>query len=83
MRNRLLIGSVSAVLALLIMLPMAHAQDTTYTGWTKSMIFDLTATQATYSDSWTGGEAGSINWVGNLNGSAEKQMSQKFNFKSS
>lgn len=42
----------------------------------------MTATQTAYSDSWAGGEAGSFNWVGNMNGSAEKQFSSKFNFRS-
>ena len=67
---------------LLLMSPLANAQDSTLTGWTKSLVFDLTATQTAYSDSWAGGEAGSINWVSNLNGSAEKQLSPKLNFKS-
>ena len=82
MPNILLKGSAVALLTLLTMLPMANAQDSTTNGWTKFLVFDLTATQTAYSDSWTGGEAGSINWVSNLNGSAEKQLSPKLNFKS-
>lgn len=46
------------------------------------MTIDATTTQATYSDSWTGGEAGSVNWVANLNGSVEKQLSPSFGFRS-
>lgn len=72
----------AAILTLLVMSPLAHAQDSTAAGWVKSLVFDLTATQTAYSDSWVGGEAGSISWVGNLNGSAEKQLSPKFDFKS-
>ena len=45
-------------------------------------MIDITTTQTGYSNSWVGGEAGSINWVSNLNGSAEKQLHSKFNFKS-
>ncbi len=51
-------------------------------GWKKSLVVDFTATQTAYSNSWVGGEAGSISWVSNLNGSAEKQMKSWFNFKS-
>ena len=58
------------------------AQDTTHTGWKTSLIFDITANQTAYSDSWTGGEAGALSWVGNLNCSAEKQLSPSFNFTS-
>lgn len=58
------------------------AADSTNTGWKQSLIIDLTATQTAYSDSWSGGEAGAFNWVGNINGSAEKQFSPGFNFRS-
>lgn len=56
--------------------------DTLLIGWKKNLVLDITTTQTGYSDSWVGGEAGSVNWVSNLNGSAEKQLSQRFNFKS-
>ena len=61
----------------------AQQTDTTkFIGWKKSLIADFTVTEASYSDSWTGGEAGSVNWVSNLNGSAEKQVQPWLNFKS-
>ena len=44
------------------------------TRWKKSLTIDFTTTQTTYSDSWVGGEAGSVNWVTNLNGHARKQL---------
>ncbi len=75
--------SIVSFIFILLLIVSANAQDSTNTGWNKSMIIDFTVTQTSYSDSWTGGEAGSINWVSNLNGSAEKQLSQKFNFRSS
>jgi len=50
--------------------------------WVTSLVTDLTASQTSYSDSWVGGEAGSISWVSNLNGTVEKAFSPKFNFKS-
>jgi len=58
------------------------AEDSLQTGWKTSLVFDLTANQTAYSDSWTGGEAGALSWVSNLNGSAEKQLTPSFNFKS-
>jgi len=60
----------------------AAAEDTTQTGWKRSLNVDVTTTQTSYSDSWVGGEAGSVNWVGNLNGRAEKQLKERLNFKS-
>ncbi|MCD6249819.1 MAG: DUF3078 domain-containing protein [candidate division Zixibacteria bacterium] len=59
----------------------AAQDDTTNTGWNNSLVTDLTVTQASYSDSWVGGEAGSINWVWNLDGTAERQLSSKIDFK--
>ena len=56
-------------------------QDTTKGGWNRTLIFDLTTTQAAYSDSWQGGETGSFNWVTNLNGIAEKHFSSKIHFR--
>lgn len=61
---------------------LVHAQDSSRQGWQRSLIMDLTVTQTAYSDSWSGGEAGSFNWVGNINGWAERQLSPKFNFRS-
>lgn len=49
-------------------------------GWKKTLQFDLTATQTAYSDSWVGGEAGAFSWVSNLNGTAERQFTPKFNY---
>lgn len=56
-----------------------NEEDTAYfEGWKKSLVFDLTATQASYSDSWDGGEAGTFSWQSNLVGRAEKYLSPKF-----
>jgi len=60
----------------------AYAEDSTFVGWKKSLIVDVTTTQTAYSDSWVGGEAGSLNWVSNLNGTAEKQMAPWLNYRS-
>lgn len=70
----------SAILLIVAILfvNVVYAQDSTTTGWKKSLIFDLTATQTAYSDSWVGGEAGSFSWVSNLNGLSEKHLSPSF-----
>ncbi len=71
------------MLALFTMGTAVQAGDTTITDWKKSLVVDFITTQTAYSDSWVGGEAGAVNWVSNLNGSAEKQLKDWFNFKSS
>lgn len=60
----------------------SYATDTTDVSWQRSLVVGLTTTQTGYSDSWVGGEAGSFNWVLNMNSSAEKQLTEKFDFKS-
>ncbi len=61
----------------------ASAQDAEApVGWNTALTADFTTTQTAYSDSWTGGEAGSFNWVTNINGTAEKALSSKCNFRS-
>ncbi len=49
--------------------------------WSRSLDTDFTLTQNSYSDSWTGGEAGNISWVWNANGVFEKQISRTFKFR--
>jgi hypothetical protein len=45
--------------------------------WKKQMDLNLTLTQNSYSDNWTGGEAGNISWVANANSVFEKKHSEK------
>ena len=52
---------------LLVVFSKVNAQDEESNSSRKSLMFDLTSTQTSYSDSWVGGEAGSVNWVANLN----------------
>ncbi len=49
--------------------------------WSKSIDLGLNMTQNSYSDSWTGGEAGNISWVSKADAIFEKQVLPKFNFK--
>jgi hypothetical protein len=79
--DKRLFGSIAMAAMVLIALPVA-AQDSLAGKWVTSLIFDLTATQTAYSNSWAGGEAGALSWVSNLNGAAEKQLSPSVNFKS-
>lgn len=74
--------STSMILAVLTVSSGFTADDSTVTGWKKSLIIDITATQTAYSDSWEGGETGAASWVGNLNGKTEKQLSPDFSFAS-
>ncbi len=55
------------LILMLLVLSQVNAQDKETTGSNRSLMFDLTSTQTSYSDSWVGGEAGSVNWVANLN----------------
>jgi len=64
------------ILTFALFISLANAEP-----WKKSLDTDFTMTQNAYSDSWNGGEAGSISWTWNANGEFEKQMSPKFNFK--
>ncbi|MFQ6007796.1 MAG: DUF3078 domain-containing protein [Candidatus Zixiibacteriota bacterium] len=61
---------------------LSATTDSTKAAWKKSLIVDITTTQTTYSDSWVGGEAGSFNWVGNLNGFVEKKIASWMELKS-
>jgi len=70
------------VCAIVLFATSSVAADESKPAWKKSLMVDITTTQTSYSNSWVGGEAGSVNWVGNLNGSAEKQLRGWFNFKS-
>lgn len=69
------------LVCMLLFAQAALTQDSAkVVGWKRSLAVDLTTTQTAYSDSWVGGEAGSVNWVSNLNGTGEKQMSPKVNY---
>jgi hypothetical protein len=75
--------TAALALWLLMMCSHLHAQDdSAFVGWKKSLIVDFTTTQTAYTDSWVGGEAGSVNWVSNLNGAAENQLRDWFNLRS-
>ncbi|MBN2226551.1 MAG: hypothetical protein JW763_04240 [candidate division Zixibacteria bacterium] len=70
--------------ALILSTGLVAAQeiDTSHVGWKKSLVVDVTTTQTAYSDSWEGGESGAFSWVGNLNGAAEKRLSDWFHLRS-
>jgi hypothetical protein len=74
---------IAVILLIVALCPvLVVAQDTTTAkGWKKSLILDFTTAQSSYSDSWVGGEAGSLNWVTNLNGTAERQLKPWLNYR--
>ena len=45
--------------------------------WEKSIDANLMFTQNSYSDSWSGGESGSVTWIFNANLKAQKPLSEK------
>jgi hypothetical protein len=49
--------------------------------WKKQLDLNLTLTQNSYSDSWTGGEVGNLSWVANANSGFEKKHSEKLTSK--
>ncbi|MGH8016228.1 MAG: DUF3078 domain-containing protein [Candidatus Zixiibacteriota bacterium] len=61
--------------------PILAREDTSQAA-IKTVIFDFTTTQTSYSDSWVGGEAGSLNWVSNLNAFTRSFFNPKFEMRS-
>lgn len=49
--------------------------------WEKSMELNLNFNMSNYSDNWTGGDVGGINWVANSNILAQKQFNTWFHWK--
>ncbi len=82
MKKTKLFANTLCLLSLCISMSVYAQDDTTQTGWQKSVVVDVTTTQTAYSNSWTGGENGSVNWVANLNGSAENQLREWIKFRS-
>jgi hypothetical protein len=69
---------IPAVLLLYSLSGSASGADET---WKKRMDLGLTLTQNSYSDNWTGGEAGNISWLANANSDFERQLSERLNSK--
>jgi hypothetical protein len=68
---------VLAALGLIAILTLGSASAAT---WDTKADLGLNLTQSSYSNHWTGGEAGSINWIANANLWLESQLSVKFNW---
>jgi hypothetical protein len=63
-------------MAIIFILPIAQSAN-----WEKTFDLSLNATQSSYSDNWTGGEAGNLSWTANANGIFTKQMTSVLNLK--
>lgn len=80
MRVRMILTSIVCILVATV---AVQAQDTAQAPrWATSLVTNMMVTQMSYSDSWVGGEAGSVNWVWNLDGTAERPLSPKVDLKS-
>jgi hypothetical protein len=70
--------------ALLLGWTLAQAQytpDSVKVGWKRTLVLEALTTQSAYSDSWVGGEAGSVNYTMNLNGKFERYLSEYFGYR--
>jgi hypothetical protein len=72
---------VSAIAASFLLSSIGFAQETDSTGWQETLDLSLNVTQNSYSDNWTGGEAGNVSWVSAANGLFENQLSPMFNWR--
>jgi hypothetical protein len=85
--NKFLIQSIFCAFILMILSVSALADGAkidSITGsqpWKNSLNIGVNLSQNSYSDNWSGGEAGNIAWVILANGTFEKQVSSKFNFR--
>ena len=69
----MLCGSIAA--------PAARAADATPPGpWAYTVVGGLTLSQSTFSDNWSGGDKGAVNWVLNANLDAKRQFNESFNW---
>ena len=69
------------LLALSLFLALSLHSPAIAQAWGLSADLNLTLTQNSYSDNWTGGESGSVTWQFNSNSSAEKQLNRWINNK--
>jgi hypothetical protein len=77
MQKSLTFWRIAAMFLAMLLAASTHAQttDSTHSGrWKIGIETGLGATQAAYSDNWTGGESGSIIWVSNFHGTADKNI---------
>jgi hypothetical protein len=83
MRKSFTLWRIATMFLAMLFATSLHAQttDTTHSSrWKIGIETGLGATQATYSDNWTGGESGSIIWVSNLHGTADRQLNASLFF---
>lgn len=64
---------LAVIIAALFMCSTLHAAE-----WSKSVDLSLALTQSSYNNHWTGGEAGSVNWIASANSQFTGKLSPKF-----
>ena len=80
MRNRLFMLGVCSVLAVGAPVAAQDEEDPNKPGpWKFGAGLSLNISQSSFSNNWTGGDQGSINWVLNSDLSAKRQISRKLN----
>ncbi len=67
-----------AFLAICLMCALAHAAQPDPGPWKTDISTGLVTTQSSYSDNWTGGEAGSINWTAFYNSISSRQLTRNW-----
>ena len=67
----------------LLLISLAFACPTIAATWEKTADLGLSLTQSNYNSHWTGGEAGSINWIANANLNATGKFSERFSLQES
>ncbi len=69
----------SFVFTILVIVVVTYASEPGH--WEKSMELNINFNMSNYSDNWTGGDVGGINWVANSNILAQKQFNNWFHWK--
>ncbi len=75
MLRKKILPIVMGIVIAMMMVDPASAEQPAAGPWKVQIETGLGVTQAAYSDNWVGGEAGSLIWVSEFHGKAERQLS--------
>ncbi len=79
MSTRSIPAAFALVVPLVLAAPIARAAAAEPGPWAYGVLGGLTLGQSAFSDNWSGGDKGTINWVLNANLEAKRQFSRSFN----